>query len=311
MLHLRLIVPSERADEVVRLLCADPAVALVTRDRGAAVQPAGDVVSADVAREATDRVITMLRDLDVHHSGSITLESVDTAVSDAAMRAEAAAPGDPGDALVWEQVEARARADAALTPSFLIFMAIAALIAACGILTDSPVLIVGAMVVGPDFGPVAALCVALVKPRRSRIVRAATTLGAGLAVAVVGAFLLTVALRAIGVVDEGYELSSRGLTSFISHPDWFSVIVALAAGVVGMLTITEDRHGALVGVLVSVTTIPAAANIGVAVALDTGAEALGSLGQLAANLACLVVAGVVTLAAQRGIWARVQRPGPG
>jgi uncharacterized hydrophobic protein (TIGR00271 family) len=307
VLHLRLIVPVDRADEVVRRLCADPAVALVTRDREAAVLPAGDVVSADVAREAADRIITMLRSLDVHRDGSITIESVDMALSDAAMRAEAAAPGDPTDALVWEEVEARARADATLTPSFVVFMVLAAVIAACGILTDSPVLIVGAMVVGPDFGPVAALCVALVKPRRKRVVRAATTLLVGLGAAAVGAFGVTLLLRAAGVVDRGYELGDRGLTSFISNPDAFSVIVALAAGVVGMLTVTEDRAGALVGVLVSVTTIPAAANIGVAVALGNGEEARGSAAQLAVNVGCLIVAGVVTLAFQRAVWARVQR----
>jgi uncharacterized hydrophobic protein (TIGR00271 family) len=300
-------VPVDRADEVVRRLCADPAVALVTRDREAAVLPAGDVVSADVAREAADRIITMLRSFDVHRDGSITIESVDMALSDAAMRAEAAAPGDPTDALVWEEVEARAREDATLTPSFVVFMVLAAVIAACGILTDSPVLIVGAMVVGPDFGPVAALCVALVKPRRKRVVRAATTLLVGLAAAALGAFVVTLVLRAAGVVDRGYELGDRGLTSFISNPDAFSVIVALAAGVVGMLTVTEDRAGALVGVLVSVTTIPAAANIGVAVALGNGDEARGSAAQLAVNVGSLVVAGVVTLAFQRAVWARVQR----
>jgi uncharacterized hydrophobic protein (TIGR00271 family) len=308
VLHLRLIVPSHRSDEVVARLCEDPAVALVTRQRGAALRPPGDLVTADVAREAADRVITVLRGLDVHRDGSITLESVDMALSDAAMRAEAAAPGDPSDALVWEEIEARARRDATPTPSYLVFMVVAALIAACGILTDSPVLIVGAMVVGPDFGPVAAVCVALAKPRRARVVRAVRTLGTGLGVAVVGALALTVVLRAFGAVDASYELESRGLTSFISHPDSFAVIVALAAGVVGMLTLTEQRSGALVGVLVSVTTIPAAANIGVAAALGNGAEVLGSAAQLAVNVSCLVLAGTLTLVTQRAIWARVQAP---
>ncbi|HEY6532606.1 MAG TPA: hypothetical protein VIY72_09890, partial [Acidimicrobiales bacterium] len=130
MLHLRLIVPADRTDEVVRVLCADPAVALVTRERSAAIQPPGDVITADVAREASDRVIARLRQLGVHRDGAITLESVDTSLSDAVMRAEAAAPGDPSDALVWEEVEARAREDATLTPSYLVLMAIAGLIAA-------------------------------------------------------------------------------------------------------------------------------------------------------------------------------------
>ncbi len=310
MLHLRLIVPADRADEVVASVCDDPAVALVTRERGAAVVPSGDVITVDVAREAADRIIARLRQLGVHRDGSITLEPVEMALSDAAMRAEAAAPGDPGDALVWEEVEARARNDAVTSPSYLVFMVAAAVIAACGILTDSPVLIVGAMVVGPEFGPLAALCVALAKPRRRRVVRAASTLGVGLAVAVAGAFVLTLGLRATGVVAASFELGDRGLTRFISRPDAFSVVVAVAAGVVGMLTVTERRSGALVGVLVSVTTIPAAANIGVAAALGNRDEVGGSLVQLALNLGCLVLAGTLTLTVQRAVWASVHRRHP-
>lgn len=309
MLHVRLIVPPDRTDTVVAALRADPAVALVTLDRGGAVQPEGDLVTADVAREAADRVIDAMRALGIHRDGSITLNPVDTSISDAAMRAEAAAPGLPGDALVWEEVEAQARDDATPTPSFFVFMALAAMIAACGIIVDSPVLIVGAMVIGPDFGPVAAMCVALVKFRPARLARAAATLALGLVASMVAAWLLSLVFRATDLVAADFELSQRGLTAFISRPDLISVVVALVAGVAGMLTVTEARAGALVGVLVSVTTIPAAANIGVAVALVNADEAWGSARQLVVNVACLVLSGTATLAAQRLLWARMETRG--
>lgn len=309
MLHLRLIVPADKADEVVAHLCEDPAVALVTRDRGVAVEPPGDLVTADVAREAADRVIETLRRFGIEHDGSITLDPVDTSLSDAAMRAEDAAPGLEGDSIVWEEVEARAREHAAPTSSFFVFMALAAVIAACGIIVDGPVLIVGAMVIGPDFGPVSALCVALVKFRPSRVGRAGSTLLLGLSASVIAATSLTVLFRATGVVSRDFELSQRGLTAFISHPDLISVVVALAAGVAGMLSITEDRAEALVGVLVSVATIPAAANIGVALALANGPEVWGSTVQLAMNVVSLVLAGTVTLAVQRGVWRRLEGEG--
>jgi uncharacterized hydrophobic protein (TIGR00271 family) len=311
VLHIRLVVPVDRTDAVVTALRADPAVALITLDRGAAVQPPGDLVTADVAREAGDRVIERLRGFDLHRDGSITLNPVDTSISDAAMRAEAATPGLPGDALVWEQVEAQARDDATPTPSFFVFMALAAMIAACGIIVDSPVLIVGAMVIGPDFGPVAAMCVALVKFRPARLGRAAATLGLGLLASMVAAWALSRLFRAVGLVAIDFELSQRGLTAFISRPDLISVVVALVAGVAGMLTVTESRAGALVGVLVSVTTIPAAANMGVALALVNGDEAWGSARQLAVNVACLVLSGTATLWVQRRLWARMEaKAGP-
>ncbi|MCU0309675.1 MAG: DUF389 domain-containing protein [Acidimicrobiales bacterium] len=306
MLHLRLVVPADRTDAVVDLLTSDPAVAVVTRVPGAAVEPPGDLVTADVVREGADRVIAALRSCGLHHDGSINVETTEMALSDAAMRAEEASPGLGTDALVWEEVEARARDESAPAPSYFLLMALAAIIAACGIIVDSPVLIVGAMVIGPDFGPVAAICVALVKFRRARLVRAALTLVLGLTTGVVASLLLTLVLRAAGLVEDDFVLADRGLTAFISRPDLISVVVALAAGVAGMLTVTEDRAGALVGVLVSVTTIPAAANVGVAMALGDRSEVWGSSLQLLVNVSCLVLAGTVTLAVQRRIWQAVE-----
>ena len=55
-------------------------------------------------------------------------------------------------------------------------MVLAALIAAVGIYQDSPILIVGAMVVGPEFGPIAGFCVALVQRRRQLARRSAVAL---------------------------------------------------------------------------------------------------------------------------------------
>ena len=234
--------------------------------------PAGDLVFCDVVREAANGVIEWLQQLNVHHRGAITVETLDTVVSDAAAAAEAQAPGYAGDALVWEEIEARARDDAALTTSYLVFMSIAAVIAGIGILLDSPVLIVGAMVVGPEYAPLSALCVALVRSRARPAGEAALTLGVGLAVAAAVAFVATAILRVTNAAPENYVLGERQLTAFISHPDALAAVVAVLAGVVGMLALTEGRGGTLIGVLVSVTTIPAVGAMGVAAAYAEWAE---------------------------------------
>ena len=62
---------------------------------------------------------------------------------------------------------------------------------------------------------------------------------------------------------------------------------------------TAAKSGALIGVLISVTTIPAAANVGVATAYADWSELGGALAQLGLNLACIIVAGTTTLALQR------------
>jgi uncharacterized hydrophobic protein (TIGR00271 family) len=298
MLHVRLIVPPELTASVLERLRATPGVAHIVRDSGSATRPEGDVLICDVAREAANEVVEWLQEQDVHHRGAITVESLETVVSDAAAEAEAAAPGHGSDALVWEELEARTRPEAILTVSFLTFMAIAAMIAAVGILLDSPVLIIGAMVVGPEYGPLAALCVAIVRSRYGPAGQAAKTLAAGLVVAAAAALVATIVFRITGLAPDTYRIGERQLTAFISHPDGMGAAVAVLAGVVGMLSLTEARAGALIGVLVSVTTIPAASNVGVATAYGAWGEVGGAALQLAVNVAALVAAGTATLAVQ-------------
>lgn len=298
MLHLRLIVPPDRTDAVVAQLAATPGVVHLVRGTGSSSRPAGDVVLCDVAREAANDVVERLQDQGIHRDGAIVLTAIEVVVSDAAAAAEASTPGEGGDALVWEELEARVRDEAALTASFLIFMGIAATIAAIGILLDSAILVIGAMVVGPDYGPLAALCVALVRRRTRPAATAARTIIAGLGCGALAALVGTALLRATSLAPDVYDIGDRQLTAFISHPDGMAAVVAVLAGVVGMLALTEARSGALIGVLVSVTTIPAIGNMGAATAYGAWDEVGGAALQLAINVIGLVAAGVVTLLVQ-------------
>jgi uncharacterized hydrophobic protein (TIGR00271 family) len=307
MLHLRLIVPHELTGTVVARLEATAGVAHIVRGAGTSTQPEGDLVLCDVAREAANEVVEWLQAQGVHRDGAIAVAAVEAVVSDAATAAEARAPGHGTDALVWEELESRVRVEAVLTVSFLAFMAVAAIIAAVGILLDSPILVVGAMVVGPEYGALAGLCVAIVRRQRDLARVAVTTLVAGLVVASAAALVATIAFRLTDLAPEVYELGDRELTAFIAHPDGLAVIVAVLAGIVGMLSLTEARSGALVGVLVSVTTIPAASNVGVATAYRAWHEVGGAALQLALNLAALVVAGVATLTVQARVTTRARR----
>jgi uncharacterized hydrophobic protein (TIGR00271 family) len=235
----------------------------------------------------------------LHHEGSIAVELVDVAMSDVAAEAEHAARGVPADAVIWEELTSHTSESAELSGSFLTFIVIAGLIAGVGILLNSPVLIVGAMVVGPEFGPLAGLSVALVERRREFARRSLMALGVGFPVGIVLACLATLVFKSTGIAPDDFVPGDHELTGFISHPDFFSFSVAFMAGVVGMLSLTNAKSGALVGVLISVTTIPAASNIGVAAAYGDWGEAGGAAAQLAINLTSIVLAGVLTLFVQR------------
>ncbi len=193
MTHLRIVVPTDLAERTLDLLGASSAVVNLIRLPGASVKPPGDVILCDVAREEASVVIADLRGLGVPRSGSIAIEEVDTEISDVADRAETAAAGSPADAVVWEEVESRTSQGAELSLTFLAFMLLATLIAAAGIMTDSQILIIGAMVVGPEFGPLAGFAVAVVERRPRLARRSLVALAVGFPVAITVTLLVTLA----------------------------------------------------------------------------------------------------------------------
>ncbi|MEJ7787383.1 MAG: DUF389 domain-containing protein, partial [Solirubrobacteraceae bacterium] len=272
---------------------------------GAARNPSGDLILCDVAREDASVVLAELRELGLAEQGTIAIETVDTSISTAASSAERAAAGSPADAVVWEEVESRTSESAKLSGSFLAFMVLATLIAGVGILTDSVILIIGAMVVGPEFGPLAGVCVALVHRRLDLARRSLIALAVGFPLAIGVTYAATLLLRA---ADRGpAQLADHPATLFISSPDLFSVVVAVLAGIAGVISLSTAKSGALIGVLISVTTIPAAANVGVAGAYRDWGEFSGAAYQLGINLIAIVLAGVATLGIQRAFYIRRRR----
>ncbi|WP_460605061.1 DUF389 domain-containing protein [Jatrophihabitans fulvus] len=290
MLHLRVVCPAERADAVESLLESE--VGAVARTRGES--SSGTVLEADLARECADGVLDDLRDLGVLDAGMVTLTALDTAIGEVARRAEDAAPGEGADALIWEDLAARTGEDSTLTWTFGAFMTLACLLAAIGVVTDSTITVVGAMVVGPEFGPLAGLAVALLH-RKPRIARAAArALLVGFVVAMVVTALFAVVGRAAGLFEPS-DIAKHTETEFIYQPGWFSLVTAIVAGAAGMLSLTSSKSAALVGVFISVTTIPAAGNAAVAATVGQWDQAGPSLAQLGINLIGIVVAGVATL----------------
>ena len=118
------------------------------------------------------------------------------------------------------------------------------------------------------------------------------------------------AVRAAGEAPEAFLHGIRPVSNLINSPNVFSVVVAILAGLVGVVSLTQARTGALIGVFISVTTIPAAADIGLSVAFGSWSEAGGSAVQLLLNVVLLIVVGAGGLSAQRAIWRRRGAWGP-
>ena len=304
MLHLRIVAPPDSAERALTMLCASESVCNVIHLKGAAIRPDGDVILCDVAREDASVILGDLKELRIHETGSIAMEDVDAQLSRAADVAVEKAKGSPADAVIWEEVESKTSENVEISGSFLAFMVLAGLIAAVGIFLDSPILIVGAMVVGPEFGPVAGFCVAVVERRRTLALRSAAALGAGLPLAITTVFLATLIFKATGLTPDTFGEQDHQLASIISSPDFFSFFVACCAGAAGVLSLTTAKSGALIGVLISVTTIPAAANIGITAAYGDHDGWIGSQAQLAINVVGILAAGIAVLYFQRLLYQR-------
>jgi uncharacterized hydrophobic protein (TIGR00271 family) len=307
VLQLRVTSPAQVTDAVLRLLSENPAVSQLSVLRGASLTPAGDIVLADIAREAADDVLDRLDELGVPDSGTIHIEPVTTWISEAGLRAERRAPGAGADAVVWAEVTQRAYEDSELNWTYLAFMTLATLLASIAIVVDSPILVIGAMVLGPEFVAIAALGLALVRRRRRLFTTAARTLVVGFALAITVATLAALAGRALGWVTSADVTGARPGTDFIYSPDKWSFIVALIAAAAGVLSLTSAKVGGLSGVFISVTTVPAAGNIALGIAFGARSELLGSAAQLGMNVAGMILAGWMTLAFQQVIWRWIDR----
>jgi uncharacterized hydrophobic protein (TIGR00271 family) len=304
MVHLRILAPAEKAERALELLCALQSVSNVVHLPGAAQRPLGDVILCDVAREDASVILSDLRDIGIDRDGSIAIQTIDAEISEFSKAAERHAPGAPADAVVWEEVESRTSENVEFSAVYLIFMVLAGLIAAVGIFLDSAILVVGAMVVGPEFGPVAGFCVAAVQRRVDLARRSGIALAVGFPLSIGSVYVASLIFKATGVAPDTFTDADHGLSSSIANPDFFAFFVAVCAGAAGMLSLSTAKSGALIGVLISVTTIPAAANVGVAAAYADWASFRGSLGQLGLNLAGILVAGTATLLIQKWLYRR-------
>ncbi|MFI9763253.1 DUF389 domain-containing protein [Streptomyces sp. NPDC051963] len=307
MLHLRLITPAEKTDDVVLLIERTVGTTHLVVMPGAARNPAGDVVMCDVAREAGDELIGALRQLDLDKSGSIAVENIDLSLSKRADKAEDEAPGEGADAVLWEHLADATHEESTLSITYVAFITLATMIAACGVVLDNAILIVGAMAVGPEFGPLAGFCTAIVQRHPRLAMRSLIALLVGFAVAMAVTVGFSLFMDWLDLFHKSDLEGDRPNTAFVYAPDEFSFIVAVLAGIAGTLSLTSSKSGALVGVAISVTTVPAAANAAVALSYGDTKQTWGSTEQLLLNLLGIILAGTLTLLAQKWLWTTQRR----
>jgi uncharacterized hydrophobic protein (TIGR00271 family) len=302
MLHIRVVSPAGITDRLLDQLSNDAGVVNLVVLRAAALQPGGDAVVFDVLPGSANAVLAQLRHLGLHRDSSVIVEAVDAAIADPASHPGWRESYHGERAPVWELVEARIAEDGTYAPSFFALLMFAALIGACGILTNSQILIVGAMVVGPEYSAIISVALGLERRDGAPVRRGLLALLAGFLLAIAVTLVFALCIRASGHTPQLYLAGVRPVSDLINSPNLFSVVVAVLAGIVGVVSLTLAKAGALIGVFISITTIPAAADIAVSIAYGSWHEAGGSTLQLLLNVGVLVIVGALALRGQRLIW---------
>jgi uncharacterized hydrophobic protein (TIGR00271 family) len=302
VLHVRVTSPPAVTGRLVDALTDDAGVLNLVVLPGAARTPDGDLVQFDVRTGSANPVFRQLRALSLDGAGSIMVETVDAAIPDPELPGTGRGPHHGEIAPVWEMVEAGIAAGGLYAPSFYGLLIIAGLIAAVGILTNSQILVVAAMVVGPEYNAIIAVALGIERGRAGPVRRGLSALLWGFVMAIAAAVVFGVLIRVTGRTPEAFLHGVRPVADLIDEPNLFSVVVAVLAGIVGVISLTESRANALIGVFISVTTIPAAAALGLSVGYEAWSDALGSLLQLLLNVGLLIGVGASALRLQRLIW---------
>jgi uncharacterized hydrophobic protein (TIGR00271 family) len=290
MLQLRVFGDSSAVGEVAKRLGAMPGARHVSLTPGE--HNGSALVTADLRASAADGALSMVR------GAGIPAEDI------ALVRLDAIgpAPSDESVALVWADVLGQARVNARAAVRYLIFMAVAGVIAAFGVIDENQVLIVGAMAVAPDLLPITAACTGLILRRARLVAQGLVAIALGLGTACILAAAVTGFLNLFDLLPAEFTVHQIGIVSQ-THVEAETILVALAAGVAGMLA-TETRASSGVGVAISVTTIPAAAFLGVAAGIGEFSKSLAAMSVLATNVAMMIVGGSTTLAIQRKLATR-------
>lgn len=175
------------------------------------------------------------------------------------------------------------------TTTYYLFVILSTVVAAGGMLRDSPAVVIGAMVIAPLIGPNIALALGTTLGDADLLRRALKTNVVGLLIG----FALSVGVGLLFEVLPGApEVASR------TSVDLGSVVLALAAGVAGALSFTRGLSNALIGVMVAVALLPPLVAVGMLVGSGHWGAAYGALLLTATNVAAVNLAGVVTFLVQ-------------
>ena len=201
--------------------------------------------------------------------------------------------------LVSDRTVEKINKPAQLTSSYLVFMAMAGVLAAVALLTNSIPILIGSMVIAPALPPLGLISLAIVVKKPRLAFAGLKTAFLGFLIAMIFAMLTTWILNITHVIPAETNLLGKELLDERVKPGWYSVVAAMAAGIAGSVALIKQKTDTLVGVVAALALVPAIAAAGIAFLSKNPVMGFGGLFLLAINVGFIIVSGVLTIIIMR------------
>lgn len=166
-----------------------------------------------------------------------------------------------------------------------ILLLLSTVIATCGLLSNSPAVVIGAMLIAPLMRPVMSAAGAITMGWPDRLYESLLLVLAMAGAAVIIA--ICISLLAPDMVDIPDQVMDR------TRPTYFDLIIALAAGSAGAYTTTRKESSAVPGVAMAISLLPPLASCGILLVFTENQLALRAFTLFGTNFLAMILAGTV------------------
>ncbi|WP_144798512.1 TIGR00341 family protein [Halorubrum depositum] len=289
------MIPAGKRAAVVRALDEEGVDYVVTDETSGREYTA--VATFPLPTAAVEPVLERLREAGIDESTYTVIVAAETVISRRfeALEEEYAEESERGgDRISREELQAKADDLASGLGTYVLMTVISAVIATAGLLLDSPATVVGSMVIAPLIGPAMSAAIGTVVDDEEMFRRGVRMQVLGVVVAVGAATLFAFAIRSLALVPPGIDPLELAEVSERLAPNVLVLVVAIGAGVAGIVSLMTGVSATLVGVMIAVALIPPAAAVGIGIAfqiprLVVGAGVIVAVNVLSINLSALVV----------------------
>ncbi|WP_048077874.1 MULTISPECIES: TIGR00341 family protein [unclassified Halorubrum] len=289
------MIPAGKRAAVVRALDDEGVDYVVTDETSGREYTA--VATFPLPTAAVEPVLERLREAGIDESTYTVIVAAETVISRRFEALEEQYEEDAehgGDRISREELQAKAEGLASGLGTYVLMTVISAVIATAGLLLDSPATVVGSMVIAPLIGPAMSAAIGTVVDDESLFRRGVRMQILGVAVAVFAATAFALALRSLALVPPGLDPLELAEVSERLAPNVLVLVVAVGAGIAGIVSLITGVSATLVGVMIAVALIPPAAAVGIGIAfriprLVIGAGIIVAVNVLSINLSALVM----------------------